>query len=328
MLHREGVVSMSDSTKRKANYKPLTVLSLCDGMSCGQIALTKLGVPIKAYYASEIKPHAIKVTQANYPNTIQIGDVTFVTYNAETRTLNTANGVFKVVDGIDLVIFGSPCQTFSGAMTAEHRVGMSDPKKSGLFLECYRILQEVKPKYFLMENVAGMRDTDRDTITAMLGVMPIFIDSKDFSPAYRKRYYWTNIPQCNTEHVPPVPTNSLQDILTDGYVPNKKAYCLLVSHSRPNTTPVKLFYRSYKRKFINVVYTSEEHFNACKAFYDSKIKDVKATDIPLDIEGIGVFDGIRVLNQEEFERCQTVPVGYTNCLTYAEAADVLGDGGR
>lgn len=303
--------------------KPITVLSLCDGMSCGQIALNKLNVPIKTYYAAEIKPHAIKVTQANYPNTIEIGDVTQISYDAETQTLHTQNGDFT--ETFDLVMFGSPCQTFSGAMVSDKRIGMLDPKKSGLFLECYRILQEIKPRYFLMENVAGMQDTDRDAITDMLGVAPIFIDSKDYAPAYRKRYYWTNIPQ-REQNSPTKSALDLQDVLTDGYVPNKKAYCLLVSHSRPNTTPIKLFYRSYKRKFINVVFKSEEHFKACKDFYDSNIGNVKAADIPTDIQGIAVFDGIRVLNQEEFERCQTVPVGYTKCLSYAEATDVLGDG--
>ena len=301
--------------------KPLTVLSLCDGMSCGHIALDRIGVPVKAYYAAEIKPHAIKVTCANYPDTVQIGDVTKITYSD--GVLHTENGDFTV-NSIDLVIFGSPCQSVSGAMRTDKRIGLLDPKKSGLFYECYRILEEVKPKWFLMENVSGMRKADCEIISSMLGTEPIYIDSAVVAPAMRKRYYWTNIPGA----CPPVSDTAytLQDILTDGFTPNNKAYCLLVSHSRPNSTPVKLFYRSYVRKFINCVYKSRAHFDACVAYYNEHFKHLSATDIPMDDPGLAIFDGVRVLNRTELERCQTVPEGYTDCLTWQEAADVLGDG--
>ena len=133
----------------------MKVLSLCDGMSCGQLALQKLGITVDAYYASEIKDIAIKVTLANFPNTIEIGDVTKVSY--KDGVLHTAKGVYEV-GKIDLVMFGSPCQTFSVAIPTEHRIGFDNLEKSGLFFECYRILNEVKPRYFLMENVRSMKN--------------------------------------------------------------------------------------------------------------------------------------------------------------------------
>ena len=162
----------------------INVLSLCDGMSCGHIALDKVGVKVNKYFASEIKNIAIKVTMDNYPETIQIGDVNNVSY--KNGVLYTERGNYTV--DIDLVIFGSPCQSFSIAMKTEHRIGLEDKTKSGLFLECYRILREVNPIYFLMENVASMKTGDRDYISSLLGVNPIRINSEIVSPALRDRY--------------------------------------------------------------------------------------------------------------------------------------------
>lgn len=122
----------------------MKVLSLCDGMSCGHIALDRAGVNVDKYFAAEIKEIGIKVTKYNYPDTIHIGDVNKITY--KNGILHTEYGDFET--DIDLVIFGSPCQTFSIAMKKELRVGLENKEKSGLFLECYRILKEVNPKYF------------------------------------------------------------------------------------------------------------------------------------------------------------------------------------
>lgn len=122
-------------------------------MSCGRLAFEKAGIHVEKYFASEIKDIAIKVTMNNFPNTIQIGDVNKVFY--ENGVLHTENGDFETP--IDIVIFGSPCQTFSVAMKAELRVGLENKEKSGLFLECYRILKEINPKFFFMENVSRMK---------------------------------------------------------------------------------------------------------------------------------------------------------------------------
>lgn len=298
--------------------KGMKVLSLCDGMSCGQLALKKLGIPIEAYYAAEIKDVAIKVTLDNFPNTIEIGDVNQVSY--KDGILTTENGDLQVGQ-IDLVMFGSPCQTFSLAMIAEHRVGLEDKEKSGLFYECYRILQEVKPKYFLMENVRSMKDKDRDFISQMMGVEPIMIDSALIAPAMRKRYYWTNIEGVEQPKKKDIP---LQSILTSGYTERQKARCLTVSDSRPLTTSVKMFHRFYYKGFNTLVFKDRQHYLNCKQYYDDNYKGMAAKDIPVD--ETDVFDGVRYLNQLELERCQTVPEGYTKILTRNEAADVLGDG--
>lgn len=294
----------------------LSVLSLCDGMSCGQIALQELGIPVTKYFAAEIKDIAIKVTKDNFPNTIFLGDVNKINY--ANGILYTENGDYQT--NIDLVLFGSPCQTFSLAMSTMHRVGFENKKKSGLFFECYRILREVKPRYFLMENVRSMKDKERDYISNLLGVEPIMIDSAVVAPCIRKRYYWTNISNVTQ----PEPTGiCLQDVLENGYTNRKKGHCLMVSGSRPLTTPVKMFHRYYKG-FNNLVFKSEQHYKECREYYDFYYKGMKAKDIPVGTTDI--FNGVRYLTQTELEKCQTVPVGYTNCLTLNQAADVLGDG--
>ncbi len=266
----------------------MKVLSLCDGMSIAHIALDRIGMHVDKYYAAEIKPIALKVTKENYPDTIHIGDVNKVRYKG--GILYTENGNYNV-GKIDLMVFGSPCQSFSIAMKTDMRVGLKDKTRSGLFLECYRILQEVNPTWFLLENVASMKDEDRNCLTEFMGVEPIRINSKLVSAALRDRYYWTNI-QGITQ--PEDKGITLQSILTSGYTDREKARALLVSDSRPLVDKQKMLHR-YK-KFTTIVWEEK-----------------------------GNDDSIRYLNQTELERCQTVPEGYTKCLTRNEAADVLGD---
>ena len=153
----------------------MNVLSLFDGMSCGQIALNRVGIEYENYYASEIDKDAIKVTQHNYPNTIQVGDVT---------KLFTTN-----LPKIDLLIGGSPCQGFS---FAGKQLNFEDPR-SKLFFEFVRLKNELQPKYFLLENVR-MKKSSEDVITEYLGVQPILINSYLVSSQHRRRLYWTNIP--------------------------------------------------------------------------------------------------------------------------------------
>jgi len=115
----------------------MNVLSLFDGMSCGQQALERAGIKVNNYFAAEIKKHAIQLTQHHYPNTKQLGDVTKI--------------FAKDLPNIDLLIGGSPCQDFSSAN--KEKLGLQGIK-SGLFYEYLRLLKECKPKYFLLENVA------------------------------------------------------------------------------------------------------------------------------------------------------------------------------
>jgi DNA-cytosine methyltransferase len=153
----------------------MNVLSLFDGMSCGQIALNRVGVTDYTYYASEIDKYAIKVTQKNFPNTIQLGCV-----------LNIRG---EQLPQIDLLIGGSPCQGFS---FSGKQLNFDDPR-SKLFFEFVRLIKECKPKYWLLENVVMKKEFEQ-IITEHLGAEPIKINSALVSAQNRERLYWTNIP--------------------------------------------------------------------------------------------------------------------------------------
>jgi len=153
----------------------MNVLSLFDGMSCGQIALERAGLHVDNYFASEIDKYAMKVTKANYPNTKHIGSVVDVKADD--------------LPNIGLLIGGSPCQGFS---FAGKQLNFDDPR-SALFFEFVRLLKETEPKYFLLENVR-MKKEYQDIISEHLGVEPICINSSLVSAQNRVRYYWTNIP--------------------------------------------------------------------------------------------------------------------------------------
>ena len=153
----------------------MKILSLFDGMSCGQLAIDRIGIKNYTYYASEIDKYDIQIARKNFPNTIHLGDVT---------SIKSAN-----LPKIDLLIGGSPCQGFS---FAGKQLAFNDPR-SQLFFEFVRLLKELKPKYFLLENVR-MKKEYLDIITKYLGVEPVLINSSLFSAQNRQRYYWTNIP--------------------------------------------------------------------------------------------------------------------------------------
>ena len=283
----------------------MNVLSLFDGMSCGQIALERAGIKVDKYYASEIKEHAIKVTQSNYPNTIQLGDVTKI----------KASDLPK----IDLLVGGSPCQDFSQAN--KERKGL-DGEKSGLFFQYLRLLKELKPKYFLLENVK-MKKEHQDIISYYLGVEPININSKIISGQLRNRFYWTNI-----QNIEPLKDKgvNLSSILSDGYTDRLKSRALLESDSRPLSTPVKMFHRYYAKGFTTVVFKDKNHYNECKLHYEQNYKGLSANEIDDKLVDNSVYDGLRYLNQNELERLQTIPHNYTKELDRNDAACLLGDG--
>ena len=158
----------------------MKVLSLFDGISCGRVAFERAGIPVEKYYASEIDKYAIQVTQRNYPDTIQVGDV---------NCINWADH-----KDVDIIIGGSPCQDLS--IAKQNREGLRGAR-SGLFWKYVEALEVIRPKWFLLENVASMSSEDRDAITATLKrIYPetecIMINSALVSAQQRKRYYWTN----------------------------------------------------------------------------------------------------------------------------------------
>lgn len=151
----------------------MNVLSLFDGISCGRVALERAGIQVDKYYASEIDKHAMFVSNNNYPDTIQLGDITKI----------------NSLENIDLLIGGSPCQGFS---LAGKQLAFDDPR-SKLYFEYERLLEETNPKYWLLENVR-MKQEHEDVISSRLGVKPIKINSNKVSAQNRERLYWTNIP--------------------------------------------------------------------------------------------------------------------------------------
>ena len=175
----------------------MNVLSLFDGMSCGRQALERAGIKVDKYYASEIDKYAIKATMNNYPDTIQLGSV----INVDGYSLPK----------IDILIGGSPCQSFSFAgkrkgmstkdeqeiLTLQHYLelksdGFEFEGQSYLFWEYMRIFKEVKPTFFLLENVM-MGDKWELILSKAIGVKPIEINSSLVSAQNRRRLYWTNI---------------------------------------------------------------------------------------------------------------------------------------
>ena len=268
--------------------KKINVLSLFDGMSCGQIALNKVGIEYENYFASEIKPHAIQVTQHNYPNTIQVGDITKLNGNDLPK--------------IDLLIGGSPCQDFSRANRKQEGL---DGEKSGLFWEYVRLLKETNPTYFLLENVR-MKQEWQDIISEELGVKPIRINSSLVSGGMRDRFYWTNIPNVTQPEDCGI---KLCDIIDTGFTERDKCLCLLESYSRPMKTPSKIARRYFKYGFWQVIFKDEETYNRLKENYE-----------------LATEDDVRYLNKDEMERVQTIPVGYTELLSRNDAACLLGDG--
>ena len=222
--------------------KEITVLSLFDGMSCGQIALERAGFKIKKYYASEIDKTAIECTLQNYPNTVQLGDVTsWKSWNIDWES-------------IDFVIGGSPCQGFSFAGL---QLNFEDPR-SKLFFEFADILKHVQqfnPEViFLLENVRMKKDYE-NVITEILGVSPIMIDSKLVSAQMRKRLYWTNIKGIEQ---PKDRGILLKDIITEGYVEKSKAFCLLEGESRPHKDNYKRYIRYKTKSFVTIVFNTED----------------------------------------------------------------------
>lgn len=157
--------------------KPVTVFSAFDGAGIGLLALKRAGVTVEKYFASEVDKYAIQVAKKNHPEIIHVGDV---------KQCYARN-----FPKIDLLIGGSPCQDLSIAKA--NREGLKGAR-SGLFWHFVRLLRTMKPRYFLLENVASMSKEDKAKITEIMGVEPVLINSALVSAQQRKRLYWTNIP--------------------------------------------------------------------------------------------------------------------------------------
>lgn len=276
----------------------MNVLSLFDGISCGQVALNRAGVSYDNYYASEIDKYAIKVTQHNYPNTIQIGSVTEI------------KG--EDLPKIDLLIGGSPYQGFS---LAGKQLNFDDPR-SKLFFEYVRLKNELNPTFFLLENVKMKKEWER-AITEQLGVEPIEINSNLLSAQNRVRLYWTNLSATQ-------PSNKnilLADIIERDFVFTSKAQTILSTMYKE--TPKSMFTRSKKGLL------------ACsKQCADCKF--IKAKSNPVRSFGLKSYQRhewdsvckihLRKLTPLECERLQTLPDDYTNIVSDTQRYKMLGNG--
>lgn len=271
----------------------MKVLSLFDGISCGRVALERVGIPVEVYYASEIDKNAIKVTQTNYPDTIQVGDVT----KLDTSTLPE----------IDLLIGGSPCQSLS-ITTSTKRQNLDG--KSKLFFEYVRVFNEVKPKWFLLENVASMKDECKDIISSYLGVEPILINSRNFSAQDRPRLYWTNIP------VGEIPTCNLVlcDIMEDVVAPKYHYSCAgFTFHGLDKCVCATLHINGH---------------DILKRVHSPNFKCHTLTAVCGGNQQKKVYDNgrVRKLTPIEYERLQTLPDNYTACVSDGARYKALGNG--
>ena len=171
--------------------KPITVLSLFDWMSCWRLALERAWIPIASYYASEIDKYAIEVSENNRPDVIQVGDVREIRVRSDIKATGIARrpdgdtNVYVGDNGLDLLIGGSPCQWFSNAGKG---LNFEDPR-SKLFFEFVRILNEAKPRYFLLENVKMKKEWQNIISEYLFGIQPVEIDSALVSAQRRKRLY-------------------------------------------------------------------------------------------------------------------------------------------
>jgi DNA (cytosine-5)-methyltransferase 3A len=287
----------------------MNVLSLFDGMSCGQLALKKSGIEYDNYYASEIDSHAIKITRKNFPNTHHIGSV---------MDINTSE-----LPQIDLLIGGSPCQSFTFAgkrvgMTTKDKVdilsldqylslkeqGFEFEGESYLFWEYIRVLKEVKPKYFLLENVR-MEKKWKELISKVIETEPVFINSNILSAQNRQRLYWTNIP---IEELPLENNLFLKDIVLNDEQVEKKFHLSYKHH--------QAFLKSYNWKHCELNQKSKP---LLASYYK---QPPHCPYIPCSESD----SGFRRLLPIECERLQCVPDGYTEGVSDTQRYKMIGNG--
>lgn len=324
----------------------MNVLSLFDGMSCGQIALNKLGIKVDNYFACEIDKFAIKIAQKNFPDTVQLGSVTDLI------------DLDLMLPEIDLIIGGSPCQSFS---FAGKRKGMSTTcnievlsldqylelksenfvfeGQSYLFWEYLRLLNEVREinpdVKFLLENV-NMAKKWKAVISENLEVEPVFINSTSFSAQSRPRLYWTNIP------VAEIPENEtvIKDILSDSFssdllLENNTYWDLTIKKGGTRIDELLNNYRDIEDlkndiKLVSVI-TGDTPSNISRQgdrIYSIEGKSPCLTTsqkIKIDSGGTDVHQW-RFLSATEHERLQTVPEGYTEGVSEAQRYRMLGNG--
>lgn len=346
-----NTTKIENNTSNKKYLRWLIVLSLFDGMSCGRIAFEKAWIPIHKYFASEIEKSSIQVSKSNYPDILQLGDVSKVRYYHNCTCWNNSwyhltwewwvdYRVWEI--WIDILIWGSPCQWFS---FIGKQLNFED-HRSKLFFEYVRLLKEVKPEYFLLENVR-MKKEYKDIITEHLfGVEPIEINSSLVSAQNRPRLYWVGkrnndgtYSKVNIEQ-PIDKWLVLKDILEkEAWIEDmsserlinwfrnsksvfrdrfklsdidQKAYCLLAKSSWSIKTQN---YVLCDKKGDKLILDTTKLENNGKLPENWKYEDI-----------IKKWKCIRRLTIKEIERLQTVPEWYTNAVAKTSRAIMLWNG--
>tara|TARA_B110000208_G_C11753662_1_gene424365 strand:- start:250 stop:1179 length:930 start_codon:yes stop_codon:yes gene_type:complete len=290
----------------------MNVLSLFDGLSCGNIALERAGIQAGQYFASEIDQYAIKIANKNYPSIIQLGNVLDV------------KG--KDLPKIDLLIGGSPCQDLSFAGKGK---GLSGDRSS-LFYQYFRLLKECKPKYFLLENVK-MKKEYQDVISNLLGIQPIKINSSLVSAQNRVRLYWTNIPNVTQ---PEDKGLKLKDILEiDGYVDRDKSHCLDANYFKGGN--LKSYFEKHRRQLVfsdnGLCHVGDADIKAnqsTKRVYhpDGKAPTLKTMGGGHREPKVNTSETTyRKLTPLECERLQTIPDGYSEGVSNSQRYKMLGN---
>ena len=279
----------------------INVLSLFDGISCARIALDRLNVDCN-YFASEIDKFAIQVSKSNYKDITHLGDV--------------KNIVSSTLPKIDLLIGGSPCVDLSVANLSSRRLGL-EGTKSGLFYEYLRLLDELKPTYFLLENVASMKNDQRDMISKYLNVPHILINSLDFSAQKRKRYYWTNIKVDDF-----TPKNILlKDILETNvdskyYFDDEKLAKVVYAKGK----------KEVKRNYDGFEFVYKEGAIPFPNDPNKKANCLISSQSNRTINVVKDDKGYRKLTPLECERLQTVSDNYTSVVSDSQRYKQLGNG--
>lgn len=288
--------------------KKINVLSLCDGMSCGQIALKELDIKINKYYASEIEKNAIKVTQDNFPETVQLGDVVSLSENVE---------LLSNLPKISLIMFGFPCRSLSNATAGRNEYNSGLKGVSGIFYNCLSILNWIKENNnsevkFLVENVNSTKKEDLKIISELLGSEPILINSNLFSAQDRERLYWTNI---DVEKLPVKCELVLEDILDDEV--DEKFYYKqeFEFHGLEKKVCATLNIRGHdilkrvnNKRFKAPTLTSCRGGNLQKKVYDEEKKQC------------------RKLTPNEYRKLQTIPTWYKMNVSNSQVYNMCGDG--
>jgi|LWDU01.1.fsa_nt_gi DNA-cytosine methyltransferase len=310
----------------------MNVLSLFDGISCGQEALKRAGIKVENYYASEVDKWAIQITQKNYPNTIQLGDI--------------QNWRDWDLPKIDLIIGGSPCQGFSFAGKG---LNFEDPR-SKLFFDYVDILNHYQSKYFLLENVK-MNQKSQNVISEYLKVEPMFINSSLVSAQSRKRLYWFNwdVDEPKDRNI------KLKDILESGFIDRDKSYCIDASYYKGTGLeyyfnksarqgvfewkPARIVGRRLNEQGIRKDYDKSIDIVQClevkktdksnclttvhKDYVISKLKNGRYKDAYNELKESTDW---RKLTPIECERLQTLPDNYTEGISNSQRYKSIGNG--